>query len=112
VTVHATLVRAPEGFLLESDYLGAFGPAEAVVSVFTSPSGDSLRVLHLPGYLFARLSSLPAGHYRETLAFRGPGNLLNGTWKWELRFHAGSAYLPLEGRADQILEKRPLGPAR
>lgn len=112
VTVRASLRRGPEGYLLESEYAGSFGPAGAVVSVFTSAAGDSLRVLHLPGYLFARLSGLPAGEYRETLAFRGPGNLLDGTWKWEMRFHAGSAYLPLAGRGDQILESRSLGMAR
>jgi hypothetical protein len=112
VTVRASLARDADGYRLEAEYLGSFGPAEAVVSVFTGPSGDSLRVLHLPGYLFARLSRLPPGRYRETLAFRGPANLLDGSWKWELRFHAGSAYLPLAGRADQILERRPLGMAR
>lgn len=112
IAVRASLAAGPDGYFMESEYAGSFGPAEALVSVFTSPSGDSLRVLHIPGYLFARLSGLPGGRYRETLLFPGPGNLLDGTWKWELRFQAGSPYLPLAGRADRVLERRPMGMAR
>jgi hypothetical protein len=112
IAVLAAVYKDADGYSLEAEYQGSFGPAEALVSVFTSPSGDSLRVLHLPGYVQARLSGLPAGHYRETFLFRGPSGLLDGDWKWELRFHKDNPYLPMAGRADQILESRSLGRLR
>lgn len=111
LAIQPALAKTSDGYLLEVDYRGSFGPAEAVVSIFTRSSKDSVRVLHLPGYLLARLSRLPAGRYRERLPFRGPPDLLDGGWQWELRLYRQHAYLPLAGRPDLVLERRPLGTA-
>jgi uncharacterized membrane protein len=56
------------------------GGEEAIVSFFISERDhDTLRVLHLPAYVFGRLDSLPPGRYEEKFFFQVPrGKSLSG----------------------------------
>jgi hypothetical protein len=101
------ILPAAEGYIMSTEFLkgGAFTKGEALISfLIDTLGGDTVRVLHTPSYIAAKMDDLEPGVYREQFFFQVPGEKSIKDRKHEVRLYWKSTYLPFFDRKEYLVK--------
>ena len=95
-----------DGFELRTRFIqGRESPrAQAIVSFWISPEGDSLRVLHLPTYTQVDLRTLAPGRYEESFFFQIPKGKSLRNRQHHLALYSKDDFLPFFSRPQFLVK--------